>query len=197
MSHKPVQLKNLELSFPQKVCFQDFSTEILDGSRIAIIGRNGSGKSSLLKILYGECTATEGEIIRPSDVSFAYVPQIIEDFNDLSGGQRLNKALTQAISLQPNVLLLDEPTNHLDKANRKSLMRMLQHYSDTLIIVSHDTELLRNCIDTLWHIDNGEIHIFSGNYDDYMAERRLKRASIETEISRFDRQKKDMHDKLM
>ena len=76
-------------------------------------------------------------------------------------------------------------------------MRMLRSFPGTLIIVSHDVELLRTCIDTLWHIDNDHIHIFSGNYDDYMRERNIKRSSIEQELSRLDRQKKDTHHALM
>ncbi|PPE03084.1 ATP-binding cassette domain-containing protein [Holospora curviuscula] len=188
MMHKPIQIKDLDLSFPHKTCFENFSCQIPYGSRIAIIGRNGSGKSSLLKMIALLC----GE-----DVVVGYVPQVIIDHTDLSGGQRLNKAVTEALSLAPNVLLLDEPTNHLDRHNRKSLMRMLQSYPGTLIIVSHDTELLRNCIDTLWHIDNGNIRVFKGAYDDYIHELRGRRASIEQELARLDRQKKDMHHDLM
>lgn len=197
MIHKPIQIKNLQLSFPHKTCFDDFTLQIPYGSRIAIIGRNGSGKTTLLKILNGMVEPTSGDIGRADDVVFGFVPQIIEDNDSLSGGQRLNAAVTQALSLEPNVLLLDEPTNHLDRHNRKSLMRMLQSYPGTLIVVSHDTELLRNCIDTLWHIDNGKIHVFSGNYDDYIRELRGRRASIEQELARLDRQKKDMHHDLM
>ncbi|WP_250295183.1 ATP-binding cassette domain-containing protein [Wolbachia endosymbiont of Oedothorax gibbosus] len=153
--HKPIQITNLELSFSHKTCFQDFNIQIDSGSRIAIIGRNGSGKSTLLKILLDTSKATSGYIKVPEDVVFGYVPQIIDEFCNLSGGQRLNQAMTHALGLDPNVLLLDEPTNHLDIRNRKGLMRMLSNYLGTLIIVSHDTELLRNCVDTLWHIDNG------------------------------------------
>jgi ATPase subunit of ABC transporter with duplicated ATPase domains len=131
------------------------------------------------------------------DMVAGYVPQVIIDHTDLSGGQRLNKAVTEALSLDPNVLLLDEPTNHLDSSNKKSLMRMLQNHPGTLIMVSHDKELLRQCIDTLWHIDNGKIHIFSGNYDDYMREIKLKRASIEGELELLNRKSKVMHNKLM
>jgi ATPase subunit of ABC transporter with duplicated ATPase domains len=101
------------------------------------------------------------------------------------------------LSVDPNVLLLDEPTNHLDRRNRTSLMRMLHAYSGTLIVVSHDTELLRNCINTLWHIDYGKIHIFSGNYDDYMQEMRLKRASLEEDLARLHRQKREIYDQRM
>ncbi|OJA01039.1 hypothetical protein BEV13_00900 [Rickettsiella grylli] len=89
----------------------------------------------------------------------------------------------------PNVLILDEPTNHLDRNSRKNLMRMLQGYTGTLIIVSHDAELLRHCINTLWHINKGEIHSFSGNYDDYFDELEHQRRNIERELSRISRKK--------
>lgn len=197
MIHKPIQIKNLQLSFSHKTCFDDFSVQVPYGSRIAIIGRNGCGKTTLLKILNGMVEPTSGDVLSAADLIIGFVPQIVEEFDSLSGGQRLNAAVTQALSLEPNVLLLDEPTNHLDRHNRKSLMRMLQSYPGTLIVVSHDTELLRHCIDTLWHIDNGQIRVFSGNYDDYVHEIRKARSSLEQEITHLDRQKKDMHQKLM
>lgn len=198
MMHKPIQIKNLSLSFNHKVCFEDFSSQIHYGSRIAIIGPNGSGKSTLLKLLMGaRFTHASGDVLMPTDIVLGYVPQIIVDFAALSGAERFNKAMTQALSLNPTVLLLDEPTNHLDRHNRKSLRRLLDNYKGTLIIVSHDTELLRNSVDTVWHIDNGKIHVFSGNYDDYQREVALKRASIEEELSRLNRQKKDTHQALM
>lgn len=130
---------------------------------------DGSGKSTLLRRIASVCS---------KDVTVGYVPQIVTDHQDLSGGQRFNKALTEALNHGPGILLLDEPTNHLDRSNRKSLMRMLLNYLGTLIIVSHDREMLRNCVDTFWHIDNGKIQIFSGNYDDYMCEIRVKRVSM-------------------
>ncbi|MDQ5899648.1 MAG: transporter ATP-binding protein, partial [Pseudomonadota bacterium] len=195
--HKPILINDLGLSFPQKSCFANFNAKIRFGNRIAIIGNNGSGKSTLLKILQGKQEPSHGEIIIPADVIFGYVPQVIEDFNSLSGGERLQKSLTKALALEPNVLILDEPTNHLDRLSRKSLMRMLQGYAGTLIIVSHDAELLRHCINILWHINKGEIHSFSGNYDDYLAEFELHRTSIEQELAKTSRQKKEMHQSLM
>jgi ATPase subunit of ABC transporter with duplicated ATPase domains len=197
MIHKPIIITNLELSFPHKICFENFSCNIDYGSRIAIIGRNGSGKTTLLKMLAKINKDYHGTIVFPEDLITGYVPQVIEDFNDISGGQRLNKAITQALSSNPNILLLDEPTNHLDNSNRKSLMKMLNNYAGTLIIVSHDRELIRSCIDTIFHIDNGKVHIFSGNYDDYIREIKQKRLSLESEISKLNNHKKDMHDKLM
>ncbi len=197
MSHKPISFQNIGLSFPQKVCFEGFTTHIQDGNRIAIIGQNGSGKSSLLKMLQGLIEPSQGELRIPGDLVFGYVPQIIEDFDSSSGGQRLNEALTRALALDPHVLLLDEPTNHLDLRNRKALMRLLRSYRGTLLMVSHDLELLRTCVDTCWHIENGRIHVFTGKYDDYIREVRIKRNSLEQDLFRLDRQKKETHHALM
>jgi len=197
MIHKPIQIKNLSLSFINKICFDDFNAKIFYGSRIAIIGRNGTGKTTLLKILHGTATPTNGTVECADDVILGFVPQVFLDSDTLSGGQRLNAAVTEALSLDPNILLLDEPTNHLDTRNRKSLMRMLKAYPGTLIVVSHDTEVLRHCIDTIWHIDDGEIQIFEGAYDDYMRERSNRRSYIEHEIALLQRQKKDLHHTLM
>ena len=195
--HKPIFIKDLCLSFPHKICFEDFTSQIQFGSRIAIIGQNGCGKSTLLKILQETFDPTSGSVQIPNDVRVGYVPQVIEAFDCLSGGQRLNKAITSALADDPNVLLLDEPTNHLDQKNRKSLMRMLAGYPGTLIIVSHDKELLRNCTDTLWHIKDGKIHVFSGCYDDYLREVEIQRAAIEQKLGRLAGQKKDTHRALM
>lgn len=195
--HKPFHILNLGLSYANKTCFHEFSTEILYGARIAIIGNNGSGKSSLLKLLLGQLEFSEGEIKRPSDSIFGYVPQIIDEFPSLSGGQRFNKALTKALALSTNILILDEPTNHLDQHNRRALFRLLDSYQGTLIVVSHDKQLLRQTVDTLWHIDKGKIHVFSGNYDDYCFELATQQRTLAQELSRLDKQKRDSHKKLM
>ncbi|MDR0715613.1 MAG: ATP-binding cassette domain-containing protein [Puniceicoccales bacterium] len=147
MYHSPIHIKSFCLSFSHKICFEDFSATIEYGSRITIIGRNGSGKSMLLKILRGSFEPYRGSVTIPENAVIGYVPQIVEDFETLSGGQRLNKSLTQALSADPNILLLDEPTNHLDIPNRQSLMRMLRSYEGTLIVVSHDIEFLCSCVD--------------------------------------------------
>ena len=183
-----MHIKQLYLSFAHKTCFENFTVHIQAGDHIAIIGKNGCGKTTLLTLLRErfEIQSVVG-----------YVPQTIEDFNTLSGGQRFNKTLSAALALHPEVLLLDEPTNHLDAKNRESLMRMLRNFTGTLIVVSHDGELLRHCVDTLWHIDQGKIHVFCGHYNDYLQDIRIRRASIEKELQHLALQKKEMHHALM
>jgi ATPase subunit of ABC transporter with duplicated ATPase domains len=195
--HKPVIFKDISLTFPNKNCFENFSQEIYSGERIAIIGRNGSGKSSLLKILAQKIIPTDGNVIVAKECAMVYVEQIISDCSELSGGQRFNKKLSAALAKKPDVLLLDEPTNHLDQDNRQSLMRMLKDYQGTLIVVTHDTELIRNCADTLWHIDNNSITVFHGEYDSYIAQAKQTRASIEKQLASLKKQKKMSHQHLM
>lgn len=195
-AHKPILLKNLSLSFPHKTCFEGFSAAIPCGSKIAIMGNNGTGKTTLLKFIAGIAVPVDGDIIMPVGAGLSYVPQVIAQYDNLSGGQRFNKALSAAIAANPDILLLDEPTNHLDISNRKSLMGMLARFQGTLIVVSHDPELLR-LVDTIWHIENGRINIFSGNYDDYKREISLKRNSLEARLNNLEKEKKAMHDKLM
>ncbi|HHF0525772.1 TPA: ABC-F family ATP-binding cassette domain-containing protein [Legionella anisa] len=197
MMHKPIQFKNLCLSFPHKTCFVDFSGQISYGSRIAIIGRNGSGKSTLLKLLAGKLEPTHGDIRFPQELNIGFVPQVIEEFDSLSGGQRFHKLLTQALASDPNLLMLDEPSNHLDRHNRRSLMRMLADYRNTLIMVTHDIELLQSTVDTIWHIDHAEIHVFTGCYEDYIREINIQRSAIEGEIADLIRQKKQIHADMM
>jgi ATPase subunit of ABC transporter with duplicated ATPase domains len=180
-----IKIETFSLTFPHKICFENFSTAVEDGERIAIIGRNGSGKSMLLKMI-AETNADAG-----------YVPQTIEDFDALSGGERFNRALSLALRTHPPILLLDEPTNHLDAANRKSLLRMLENYGGTLIIATHDGEILRKIANKIWHIDGGKIHIFHGQYDDYMAKIRIQREAIIRQMETLNSQKKSIHESLM
>ncbi len=191
--HKPIRFKDLGLSFQHKQCFSDFSEELLHGRRIAIIGRNGAGKSTLLKIIQGTWTNYEGSISLPEDVNIGYLPQVVMTSKPLSGAERLNRALTEALCHAPNLLLLDEPTNHLDKTNRRALMNHLRRYKGTLIMATHDVELLRGSIDTIWHIQSGKLHVFTGNYDDYQHLLVQKTASIEEEMAQLQRKKREIH----
>jgi ATPase subunit of ABC transporter with duplicated ATPase domains len=184
-------IRNLSLSFPHKTCFIDFCAQVSSGARIAIIGRNGSGKSSLLTML----SQPSSDIKIAHGLKLVYVPQLLHA-DDLSGSQRLNQALTRAFSMDPDILLLDEPTNHLDNANRHSLMRKLKNFAGILIVATHDLELIRQ-VDNIWHIEDGTTKVFLGNYDDYMRETKLARMSIERELLKIKKDKKSSHESLM
>ncbi len=86
----------------------------------------------------------------------------------LSGGERARLALALVLQQKPNLLLLDEPTNHLDLEMRHALTVALQDYKGALLVVSHDRSLLRNVVDELWLVADGNSTIYAGDLDDYV-----------------------------
>jgi ATPase subunit of ABC transporter with duplicated ATPase domains len=195
--HKPIIFKNTSLNFSEKILFDNFSLQITFGNKIGIIGRNGSGKSSLLKIISGQLLASSGEVFIDKEIKIGYLEQILTGNFNLSGAQLINKSLTKALSNNPDLLLLDEPSNHLDYKNRKSLIKLLQNYPGTLIIVTHDIELLESCTSSIWHIENKIINVFSGKYSNYIKEITAKNNLIQQELSKLNFQKRQIHEELM
>lgn len=191
MSHKPIIINNITVTMGQKTCFENFSVQIQSGKQILIMGRNGAGKSTLLKVIQGMVQPAEGTVSISRDIIFGYVPQTVLDHQQLSGGQRFNQSLSQALATDPDVLLLDEPTNHLDLKNKRSLTRMLQRYQGTLVVVSHDLEILTLDFDEIWHVEHEAITIFKGNYDQYCIEHGI--VQQKEEVARDQLQKDKRH----
>ncbi|QIQ21723.1 ATP-binding cassette domain-containing protein [Zophobihabitans entericus] len=199
--HSPIAINDLGLSFPHKTCFSHFSTTIYSGQKIAIIGDNGSGKSTLLTLLSHSHSANnivhDGQISLPDNVIVGYLPQFFDNDKQLSGGQALNKQLSQVLAKHPNILLLDEPTNHLDHKNRKSLFALLERYQGTLLVVTHDPELITRCTTELWHINNQKITQFSGSYENYLSVNQQLKESIASQQRQLQQQQKELHNKRM
>ena len=93
--------------------------------------------------------------------------RIFDKVKQFSGGEKARLALALLIFNKPNVLLLDEPTNHLDIQMREALIFALQEYDGAVIVVSHDRYFINSIVDMLWLANNGEVHEFKGNLDDY------------------------------
>jgi ATP-binding cassette subfamily F protein 3 len=85
--------------------------------------------------------------------------------SSFSGGWRARVALASALFHQPNVLLLDEPTNHLDFESMVWLENFLMRYRETLIIISHDRDILNKTVDHILHLENKNLVQYTGNYD--------------------------------
>ena len=186
--HNIIKINDLSISFPHKICFESFSTDIHYGNRIGIIGHNGSGKTTLLQTLQ--------QVFSLKNISVGVVSQTIDGY-DLSGGERFQKNLTDSLISDPDILCLDEPTNHLDLKNRKNFMRRLKIFPGTILVISHDVDFLQNYAEILWHIHDGKIKIFYGNYRDYMHEFEKTREKITENLQLLNQKKKETHDALM
>jgi ATP-binding cassette subfamily F protein 3 len=86
----------------------------------------------------------------------------------LSGGERNRYALARMLMMPSNFLLLDEPTNHLDMRAKDVLLTALQEYSGTVVFVSHDRYFIDKLATKVFEVENGRIHVFPGNYEDYL-----------------------------
>ncbi len=90
-----------------------------------------------------------------------------QPISSFSGGWRARVALAGVLFQQPNVLLLDEPTNHLDFESMVWLENFLMRYKETLIIISHDRDILNKTVDHILHLENQKLVQYTGNYDQF------------------------------
>ena len=88
--------------------------------------------------------------------------------DSFSGGWRMRVALAGTLFTEPDLLLLDEPTNYLDLEGTMWLEGYLASYSHTLLVVSHDRDLLNSVANTILHIDGGKLTSYTGNYDSFV-----------------------------
>jgi ATP-binding cassette subfamily F protein 3 len=101
--------------------------------------------------------------------------------SDFSGGWRMRVALAATLFRRPNLLMLDEPTNHLDFEAMIWLESYLMRYSETLLIISHDRDILNKTVTHILHMENQKLTSYTGTYDEFerrRAERLLNQAAL-------------------
>ncbi len=158
MSDFLLSLRDVSLAFGGPAVLERVSLSVSRGLRAALTGRNGEGKSTLMKVIAGLRESDSGEIVRAPGLKTAYVGQEVAHVEGMSGGQIRKSRLEEAILSHPDLLLLDEPTNHLDMETIDWLEAMLKRLRDTAVImVTHDRRFLRRVATTIFDLDRGEL----------------------------------------
>ncbi len=206
-------IRNLSKSFGSNHLFSNVDIDIRRGERVAIIGDNGTGKTTLLKIINRLLPADAGEITLGSRVSIAYYDQdyqvlhmektlfdelqdaypemnntrvrsilaaflftgddVFKRIEDLSGGERGRVSLAKLMLAPANFLILDEPTNHLDITSKEILEDALNHYTGTVLYVSHDRYFINRTATRILELAGEQFINYIGNYDYYLEKRDL------------------------
>ena len=200
-------VEGLTKSVGSKVLFSNISFAVNKGQRIALIARNGIGKSTLLDILMGKTDYDSGKITWRKDLKVKYLPQRLsgeeamrllgdkakeEDFKKLSGGQQKKLLLQQVLDDEPDILLLDEPTNHLDLETVVWLEEYLNNRTIrgekalTILMVTHDRYFLDSVCTDIFELDEHNLYTYHGNYAYYIEKRaeRLEAQQAEVEKAR-------------
>ena len=235
-------ISNLSFAIEGKPLFEGASVTIPAGHKVGIVGRNGTGKTTLFKLIKGQLAPDGGNIEVPSyfriggveqeapasDASLldtvlaadteraallleaescedanriGEIYQRLEDIDaytaeprassilaglgfsqhaqarpchEFSGGWRMRVALGAVLFSQPDLLLLDEPTNYLDLEGAYWLEQFLANYQKTALIISHDKELLNRSVNSILNLSHHNLTYYTGNYDQFDAERRAK-----------------------
>jgi ATPase subunit of ABC transporter with duplicated ATPase domains len=216
----PLEIKGLAKTYGEHKVIQAFTASVTRGEKIALMGRNGTGKTTMLKSLIRNATGfleeadrkfpiDGGTVTWGHEVSLGYFAQdhtdsIAKDTtavewlhqfdphatqgdlravlgqmlfsgedglkptHALSGGEAARLIFCRLMLQKPNFLVLDEPTNHLDLESINALNISLQKYPGTVLLVTHDHDVIDEVATRIWHFDGEHIEDFKGPYEEYL-----------------------------
>src|SRR3954452_10354214 len=232
-------ITDLSIRLAGRLLSDHSSVQITPGSRVGMVGRNGTGKSTLFKVIRGELATEHGTVTLPprwrvgslaqeapngpetlisvvlkadlerdallTEAESATDPHRIAEIQpglvdinahsapsraaailsglgfsatdqlrpcaEFSGGWRMRVALAATLFAAPDLLLLDEPTNYLDLEGTLWLEDHLAHYPRTVIVISHDRDLLDTSVDQILHLERGKLTLYRGGYSSFEKQR--------------------------
>lgn len=247
-----LSITDLSIRLAGRLLIDSSSVQITPGSRVGMVGRNGTGKSTLFKVIRGELAAEHGSVTLPprwrvgslaqeapngpeslisvvlkadlerdallheaesatdphriaeiqtrlvdidahsapsraaailSGLGFSAADQL-RPCAEFSGGWRMRVALAATLFAAPDLLLLDEPTNYLDLEGTLWLEDHLAHYPRTVIVISHDRDLLESSVDQILHLERGKLTLYKGTYSSFEEQRAARELLDAKQIKR-------------
>lgn len=160
-----LRISNLSYSYQTKTVFENVNLVLPSQEVVAIIGDNGTGKTTLLKLIAGELRPDDGAIKLVGKVEFLHQTQ--EGLDNKSGGEKTQIRLAEILRENPQILLLDEPTNNLDMESKRWLLGNLRRYHGLVLLVSHDRDFINQIAERIVYLHDGKIESFAGNYADF------------------------------
>ncbi|MBB3770285.1 ATP-binding cassette subfamily F protein 3 [Angulomicrobium tetraedrale] len=255
-----ITFDDISLRVAGRLLIEHASVFIPEGGRVGLVGRNGTGKTTLFRAITGDLALEGGDIRMPGNARIGQVaqeapagperlidvvlaadverasllreresaedPGRIADIElrlvdidahsaparaarilaglgfdetaqqrpcaEFSGGWRMRVALAAVLFSAPDLLLLDEPTNYLDLEGTLWLQDYLAHYPRTVLIVSHDRELLNQSVSFILHLDQRKLTLWRGGYDSFERQRTEKLALDQKARAKQDAKRKHM-----
>src|SRR6201990_301765 len=234
-----LSISDIAIRVAGRLLIDNGTAQIIPGARVGLVGRNGTGKSTLFKAIRGELAAESGTITLPPrwrvgslaqeapdgpeslievvlradlerdallrEADSATDPERIAEIQmrlvdidahsararaaailsglgfsatdqtracqEFSGGWRMRVALAATLFSAPDLLVLDEPTNYLDLEATLWLEDHLANYPRTVIVISHDRDLLDTSVDQILHLDRGKLTLYRGSYSSFEEQR--------------------------
>ncbi|MDA9301738.1 ATP-binding cassette domain-containing protein [Amylibacter sp.] len=239
-----LKINDISYSIAGRQLLANASATIPSGHKVGIVGRNGTGKTTLFKLITNELGLDDGNIEIPKKMRIGGIaqeapasddslletvlsadtertellkeaetasdPNRIADIHgrlsdidaysaearaasilsglgfssaaqarpchEFSGGWRMRVALAGVLFAQPDILMLDEPTNYLDLEGTIWLETYLKKYPHSILIISHDRQLLNTSVNAILHLTDKQLTLYQGNYDTFDSVRRAKLA---------------------
>ncbi|MDR3469775.1 MAG: ABC-F family ATP-binding cassette domain-containing protein [Xanthobacteraceae bacterium] len=253
-----LSITDISIRIAGRLLIDHGSAQIPPGSRVGLVGRNGTGKSTLFKAIRGDLAVESGTITLPprwrigslaqeapngpeslievvlqadlerhallAEAETAEDPHRIAEIqtrlvdidahsaparaaailsglgfsaddqarpcSEFSGGWRMRVALASTLFAAPDLLLLDEPTNYLDLEGTLWLEDHLASYPRTVIVISHDRDLLDTSVDQILHLDRGRLTLYRGGYSSFEQQRATREMLDAKQVKRQDAERK-------